>query len=262
MRKINNKVEIENIISFIREKFQEAGKTKAVIGLSGGIDSSVSAVLTQKALGEDNILGLMLPYKKSHPDSLNHAQILIEKFSIPNKIIDISPMIDAYFDNYEPNASKLRIGNRAARERMCVLYDYSAKIDALVVGTGNKSELYVGYLTQFGDGACAMEPIGHLYKTEVRRIANELRIPHEIIDKKPTADLWEGQTDEKEMGISYRKLDAILHQLIDLKKDIDSIELESITKKEIKRVRNMIMKSAFKRELPDIPKLSEENYKC
>ena len=159
MRVIDLNEQVVLIMEFIKRQLVSAGFSKLIIGLSGGIDSSVTAALCVKAVGSDNVFGVMLPYHKSHPDSLNDALEVAEVLGIKHEVIDISPMVDSYFDKYAPNANILRKGNRIARERMCVLYDLSAKYDALVAGTGNLSELMVGYCTQYGDSACAFEPI-------------------------------------------------------------------------------------------------------
>ncbi len=250
MRNIDLHKQIELIATFIRKQVQDAGLQNCVVGLSGGIDSAVTAALCVKALGAQQVFGVMLPYRESHPDSLNHAKLLARRFAIQSEVIDISPMVDAYLTNYAPDADALRKGNRMARERMCVLYDLSAKYRALVAGTGNRSELLIGYCTQYGDSACAFEPIGHLYKTEVKEIARLLGIPDEIIEKNPTADLWEGQTDEDEMGISYLRLDGILHGLYDLFLVDDQLITRGFTPEEIAKVKKMYAASAFKRRLP------------
>ena len=159
-------------------------------------------------------------------------------------------MIDAYFDEFEPHANMLRRGNRMARERMCILYDLSAKYKALVVGTSNKSEIYAGYCTQYGDSACAFEPFAHLYKTEVWQMAKILNIPLEIINKTPTADLWEGQTDENEMGISYQLLDEILYFILDEKLGKHLLLGKGFSEGDIDLVLQNIEKSRFKRCMP------------
>ncbi|MDD3051829.1 MAG: NAD+ synthase [Candidatus Cloacimonetes bacterium] len=255
MRKISILSEIDKIADFIKRKFSETGRIKAIIGLSGGIDSAVSAALCVKALGKENVFGLMMPYKKSSKESLKDAIAVKDFLRIETQQIDISPMIDAYFDNYEPQADLLRRGNRMARERMCILFDYSAKLNGLVVGTGNKTEILIGYFTQHGDGACAFEPIGNLYKTEVRQAAKILGLPSVVIEKKPTADLWNGQTDEDEIGLSYDLLDDILFDMVEDKRDEKSL-LSKYKMNDINRVRKLYERSAFKRELPEIPALS------
>ena len=176
-----NLKEVHNeLVEFLRENFKKAGFSKAVLGLSGGIDSALVAYLLRDALGKENVLAIMMPYKSSNPDSLNHAKLVVEDLKINAKTIEITNMIDAYFKN-EKDASSLRMGNKMARERMSILFDYSSKENALVVGTSNKTEIYLGYSTQFGDSACAFNPIGDLYKTNVWELSRYLNIPKELI---------------------------------------------------------------------------------
>lgn len=243
--------ELERIPAFIKQQIENAGMSKAIVGLSGGIDSSLVAALCVRVLGHENVQGFMLPYRESHPASLADAITIAEHLDIDYRVIDISPMVDTYFNVYEPDADPMRRGNRKARERMCILYDQSAKHNGLVVGTGNKSELLVGYVTQYGDGACAFEPIGHIYKTEVYEMARHLGLPDAVITKAPTADLWDGQTDEDEMGITYARLDTLLHHMVDLGEDTPA----GFSQEEIDKVRAMVRRSAFKRALP--PSLSD-----
>jgi NAD+ synthase len=250
MRELNLDDEITRIIVFIKGELAKVGYNKILVGLSGGIDSSVVAALCVKTIGKENVIGVMMPYRESHPDSLAHAKEVAVMLEIQYDIINISPMVDSYFEKYAPDADFLRRGNRIARERMCVLYDLSAKYKARVAGTGNKSELMVGYCTQYGDNACAFETIGHLYKNEVRKIAKILNISQEIINKNPSADLWENQTDEVEMGISYSRLDEILYNLIDLKKSEKKIKELGFSQDEIGKVQRMIKNSEFKRRIP------------
>ncbi len=250
MRELNYQNEIENITEFIKQQLDKAGFTKLIVGLSGGIDSSVTATLCVKAIGKENVFGVMIPYRKSHPNSLEHATQVAEQLAIKYEVVDISPMVDTYFENYAADADILRKGNRIARERMCVLYDLSAKHKTLVTGTGNKSELMVGYCTQYGDSACAFEPIGHLYKTEVLKLARIFNLPDSVINKEPTADLWDDQTDEDEMGITYKKLDEILYQLLDLKLNAKKMIENGFSKLEIEKVKRMIKNSEFKRHMP------------
>jgi len=253
MRELNYQNEIEKIKEFIKQQLNKAGFTKLIVGLSGGIDSSVTAALCVKAIGKENVFGVMLPYRKSHPDSLEHAKQVAERLEIKYEVVDISQMVDVYFKKYAADADILRKGNRIARERMCVLYDLSAKCKALVAGTGNKSELMVGYCTQYGDSACAFEPIGHLYKTEVLKLAKILNLPDSVINKKPTADLWEDQTDEDEMGITYKELDEILYQMLDQEMEYEDL-IASFSKDIIDKVKRMIQVSEFKRNTPPIIK--------
>jgi len=258
MRKLNYKNEIEHCCRFIQNQLKQAGFEKVVIGLSGGIDSAVTAALCVKALGAENVKSVMLPYKSSHPNSFNHALEVAEMLNIVHETIDISPMVDSYLANYAVDADDLRRGNRIARERMCVLFDLSAKYQALVAGTGNLSELMVGYCTQYGDSACAFEPIGHIYKTEIFEMAKALNLPDCVIDKNPTADLWDGQTDEEELGITYKNLDSILYNLYEM----ELSETETLSKRfnqsEIDKVKRLVRNSEFKRNMPPAPMLSIE----
>lgn len=247
----NNWAEITaETVEFIRSVVSKAGYKKLVVGLSGGVDSAVTAALSCLAVDAENVTGVMLPYATSHPDSLNDAVAVAQTLGIKYHVVPITPMVDAYFNTYEPNATSIRRGNFMARMRMCVLYDFSAQLPALVAGTGNKSELLVGYCTQYGDGACAFEPIGHLYKTQVWGLAAYLHLPEAVITKAPTADLWAGQTDEDEMGLTYRELDDILTMLVDNKLSQQAITDAGVTKTKLDRVIKLVEKSAFKRNLP------------
>jgi NAD+ synthase len=250
MRTIDIALECERVAEFIREQLRNAGLSRLVIGLSGGVDSAVACALGVKAVGAENVTAVMLPYRNSAQASYDDALAVANHLGVEHCKVEITPMVDAYFTTYEPDAAPLRRGNRMARERMCVLYDLSAKHGALVVGTGNKSELWVGYVTQYGDGACAFEPIGHLYKTEVWEIARYLGLPKAVIEKAPTADLWSGQTDESEMGIGYLRLDEILWRLIDHGMTRDQVIADGIPAADVDIVLGMIARSAFKRALP------------
>jgi NAD+ synthase len=253
MRTIDLNIECDRIAGFIREQLQSAGLSQIVIGLSGGVDSAVACALAVRAIGATNVHGVMLPYRTSAQESYDDALAVAEYLGIAHEKVEITPMVDAYFTTYATDATPLRRGNRMARERMCVLFDLSAKYGALVEGTGNKSELWVGYVTQHGDGACAFEPIGHLYKTEVWEMARLLGLPKAVIEKKPTADLWDGQTDENEMGIAYLGLDEILWRLIDRKMPREQVITDGFSAQDVDKVLGMIARSAFKRCLPPQP---------
>ena len=202
--------ETEKIIEFIRETFKQKEFSKAVIGISGGLDSAVVAALLVEALGKENVYGYMLPYHLQYDAS--DAGEVARHLDINFDVINIGDIVDQTKKYLQLEDKYItRIGNIKARIRMIILYDLSTKHEALVVGTGNKTELLLGYFTLYGDGACALEPIGHLYKTEVKQLAKYLEIPKQIIDKAPSADLWEGQTDEKELGISYKEIDEWLY---------------------------------------------------
>lgn len=240
---------------FLREEMHKISVRRAVLGLSGGVDSAVVACLLVRAIGAENVHALIMPYRQSNPDSQLHAELLAKQLNITFNLKDISPMVDAFFAG-EPEASALRRGNKMARERMCFLYDYSALNGALVIGTSNKTELLLGYGTIFGDLASAINPIGDLYKTQIWPLAEFLQIPPEIINKAPSADLWIGQTDEDELGYTYKEIDQLLHYLVDLRYP-DEILLElNYSHKTISDIKTRIQKNQFKRRPPVIAKLT------
>lgn len=250
-----NLKEVHNeLVEFLRENFKKAGFSKAVLGLSGGIDSALVAYLLRDALGKENVLAIMMPYKSSNPDSLNHAKLVIEDLKINSKTIEITDMIDAYFKN-EKETTSLRMGNKMARERMSILFDYSSKENALVVGTSNKTEIYLGYSTQFGDAACALNPIGDLYKTNIWDLSRYLKIPNELIEKKPSADLWEGQTDEQEMGLTYKEADQVLYRMLEENKTVEEVLGEGFNKDLVDNIVRRMNRSEYKRRMPLIAKI-------
>ena len=250
-----NLKEVHNeLVEFLRENFKKAGFSKAVLGLSGGIDSALVAYLLRDALGKENVLAIMMPYKSSNPDSLNHAKLVIEDLKINSKTTEITDMIDAYFKN-EKEASSLRMGNKMARERMSILFDYSSKENALVVGTSNKTEIYLGYSTQFGDSAYALNPIGDLYKTNIWDLSRYLKIPNELIEKKPSADLWEGQTDEQEMGLTYKEADQVLYRMLEENKTVEEVLAEGFNKDLVDNIVRRMNRSEYKRRMPLIAKI-------
>ena len=250
-----NLKEVHNeLVEFLRENFKKAGFSKAVLGLSGGIDSALVAYLLRDALGKENVLAIMMPYKSSNPDSLNHAKLVVEDLKINSKTIEITDMIDAYFKN-EKEATSLRMGNKMARERMSILFDYSSKENALVVGTSNKTEIYLGYSTQFGDSACALNPIGDLYKTNIWDLSRYLKIPNELIEKKPSADLWEGQTDEQEMGLTYKEADQVMYRLLEENKTVEEVLAEGFNKDLVDNITKRMNRSEYKRRMPLIAKI-------
>ena len=251
---LNLKEVHSELVEFLRENFKKAGFSKAVLGLSGGIDSALVAYLLRDALGKENVLAIMMPYKSSNPDSLNHAKLVVEDLGINSKTIEITDMIDAYFKN-EKEATSLRMGNKMARERMSILFDYSSKENALVVGTSNKTEIYLGYSTQFGDSACALNPIGDLYKTNIWDLSRYLKIPNELIEKKPSADLWEGQTDEQEMGLTYKEADQVLYRMLEENKKVEEVLAEGFNKDLVDNIVRRMNRSEYKRRMPLIAKI-------
>jgi NAD+ synthase len=245
----------KQLVNFIRREIYARGFKRAILGLSGGLDSSVVAYLSSLALGKKNIWAIKLPYKRSHRQSFEHAQLVINNLGINTLEVEITPMIDAYFKKF-PQADNIRRGNKMARERMSVLYDLSVQYKALVVGTGNKSEILLGYGTLFGDTACAINPVGDLYKTQMRQLARSLGVPEVIIKKPPTADLWPGQEDEKELGFTYEEIDRLLYLMVDKKYDEKRLIKAGFKKDFIKTVSRKIKKSQFKREMSAIAKLT------
>jgi NAD+ synthase len=247
---------VKNIlVGFIHSEITRTGYERAVINLSGGLDSAVSCALATEALGPDNVLAIRLPYKTSSPDSLVHAQLLIDQLKIQSITIPISEMVDSLIDLF-PEMSKTRKGNIMARQRMIIAYDQSEEFHGLVVGTGNKTEILLGYTTLYGDSACALNPIGDLYKTQVRQLATDLKIPQEIINKPPSADLWLGQTDEDELGFTYEKVDKLLYLLIDQRYQIPDCVQEGFEEEFVNKVANRVRRFQFKRSLPPIAKIS------
>jgi len=252
---INTPVARDILTRFIYSEITRTGFTRAVIGLSGGIDSALSCALAADALGRENVLAVKMPYKSSNPDSSDHAQLLIDQLEIPYKTIEITDMVDPLFAR-DPEITKLRKGNIMARERMIVLYDQSEVFKGLVVGTSNKTEILLGYSTQFGDAAAAINPIGDLYKTQVRQLSQSMDIPSEILDKAPSADLWEGQTDESELGFSYEEADKLLYLLVDQRYSPDECVEAGFSEKFVNTVVKRVQRTQYKRMQPPIAKLS------
>ncbi len=247
---------VEKILTlFIREELSKFQFKKAILGLSGGLDSSVCAFLASKAIKPTDVLALIMPYGKSFSKDVKDAQKVVQSLGIRSRIIDISPMVDVYFSKY-PAPSKILKGNKMARERMSILYDFSAREKAMILGTSNKTELLLGYGTIHGDMACGINPLGDLYKTQIRQLAAHLGIPEKIQKKTPTAGLWTDQTDEDELGLSYEMMDKILYQLVDLRKSKKEVIGSGFKKSDVERLITLIKNSEFKRKLPPIPKIS------
>jgi len=252
---INTSVAHTILTGFIHSEITRVGFTRAVIGLSGGIDSALSCALAVEALGRENVLAVKMPYKSSNPDSSDHAQILIDQLDIPHTTIEITDMVDPLFAR-DPEITKLRKGNIMARERMIILYDQSEVFKGLVVGTSNKTEILLGYSTQFGDAASAINPIGDLYKTQVRQLSQAMDIPSEILNKAPSADLWEGQTDEDELGFSYEEADKLLYLLVDQRYSPQECVEAGFSEKFVNTVVKRVQRTQYKRMQPPIAKLS------
>jgi len=240
---------LPRILDFIHGRIKDAGRSCLVVGLSGGLDSVTSAYLAVRALGSENLTAFLMPYKTTSPQSTDDALLAATELGIAHETIDITPMVDAYFERF-PEADHKRRGNFMARTRMAVLYDQSAALDALVLGTGNRTESLLGYTTLWGDMACAFTPLGDLYKTQVRQLAVHLGVPPRIIEKPPTADLWQGQTDEGEMGLTYGEVDRLLYNMFELGMGDDGLEAEGFSRAFILKVRGIIESSSFKRCMP------------
>ncbi len=247
---------VRNILTeFLHTEITRAGYSRAVVNLSGGLDSAVAIVLAAEALGAQNVLAVRLPYKTSMPDSLEHAQMLIEQLGCPSVTIPITEMVDPLIDR-EPGMSQVRKGNIMARARMIVAYDQSEAFKGLVVGTGNKTEILLGYTTLFGDSACAINPIGDLYKTQVRQLARALDVPAVIIEKAPTADLWQGQTDEGELGFTYEEVDKLLYLLVDQRGSPQECVEAGFDEKFVRSVIERVRRNQYKRVMPPVAKIS------
>jgi len=234
---------------------RKCGFHSVLLGLSGGIDSAVSCALAVKALGKEQVLAIRLPYKNSSPDSLEHAQLLIDQLGCPSVTIPITEMVDPLIERFL-DMGHVRAGNIMARVRMILAYDQSEAFKGIVIGTSNKTEILLGYTTWYGDSACGINPIGDLYKTQLRQLAQALAIPEVIISKVPTADLWAGQTDEGELGFSYESVDRLLYLLIDQRARPEECLEAGFDQKFVQEVVERVRKSQFKRMLPPIAKLS------
>ena len=243
------------LVAFIRNEVRKVGLERVVVGLSGGVDSSLSAMLAAEALGPDQVLGIMMPYRNSSAESLKHGRLVVEKSGIRSATVEITAQVDAYFAVF-PDADPKRRGNKMARERMTILYDHSARWDALVAGTSNKTELLLGYGTLHGDMASALNPLGDLYKTQVWALSEAVGVPEVIVEKKPSADLWAGQTDEAELGFSYRAVDELLYLMVDQRYRRAELIKAGFTPEFVDDIARRIMTSQFKRRLPVIAKVS------
>lgn len=252
---INTDVAHQILTNFIRSEVNRVGFTRAVINLSGGLDSALSCALAAEALGSENVLALRLPYRTSSPDSLEHAQMMIDQFHIPSITIEITEMVDPLFAR-DPEISKQRKGNIMARQRMIALYDQSEVFKGLPIGTSNKTEILLGYTTMWGDMASALNPIGDLYKTQVRQLSRAMNIPAGIIDKPPSADLWVGQTDEGELGFTYEEVDKLLYLLVDQRYSAQECVEEGFDQNFVNAVTARVRRNQFKRMMPPVAKLS------
>ncbi len=252
---LNTDIVRKILVDFLRDEIHNAGFKKGVLGLSGGVDSTVAAYLAVAALGKENVVCVVMPYKSSNPQSWADAELVASRLGIAAETVDITPIVDAYLMRAKAT-DRVRAGNVMARQRMIVLYDISSREQGLVIGTSNKTEVFLGYGTLFGDTASAVNPLGDLYKTQVWQLAAALDVPKHIIEKKPSADLWDGQTDEDEFGFSYKRVDHLLYYMVDERRSVTELKNMGFEEEFVRKVRGMIMKSQFKRRLPLIAKVS------
>ena len=252
---INCELVEQILLRFLRSEIHRAGFTKAVFGLSGGIDSSVVAFLAARALGPENVLAVTMPYRTSSDETRVDSQAVVAQLGVKTVDAPISDQVDAYFAQF-PDASRLRRANKCARERMTILYDQSVAFGGLVLGTSNKSELLLGYGTQFGDMASAVNPIGDLYKTQLYPLAKHLGVPASILAKAPTGDLWIGQTDEGELGFTYAEVDRLLYLMVDKRWATDELLAAGFTADFVSQVAERVRRNHYKRRMPVIAKLS------
>jgi NAD+ synthase len=246
------------IAEFIRGQLEQTHFEHVVLALSGGVDSALVAYLVTEAIGAHNLLCLMLPYRTSSAESRTDAEEVINRLGCPSRLIDITPIVDGYIEQSiaGEEIDRARRGNFAARARMAVLYDQSVPWRALVVGTGNKTEALLGYTTIYGDNAHAFNPIGDLYKSQVRQLSADIGVPERILFKAPSADLWPGQTDEAEMGLVYEHLDRLLYWMVDRRYTREQLIGMGFAEDDIARVERMVASSEFKRQMPPVAKLT------
>jgi NAD+ synthase len=243
------------LVGFIRNEVRKVGFERVVLGLSGGVDSSLVATLAAEALGPTNVVAFIMPYKTSDPKSKTDALQVVRQLGIHHLEIDISPQIDAYFEGF-PDADQKQRGNKMARERMSILYDQSWAWRALVIGTSNKTELLLGYGTIYGDMASAINPIGDLYKTQIWQLADALGVPTGIVQKAPSADLWAGQSDETELGFQYRMIDQLLYYLVERRYSVEEVKKLGFDPAFVEDIIRRVRENQYKRRLPVIAKLS------
>ncbi len=252
---INTAIARKIIVDFIHAEVTRVGFKRAVIAMSGGIDSSLVAYLTVEALGAENVLGVMMPYRTSNPESRADAEQVITRLGIASRTVEITPMVEPYLTEYVRNNDRRR-GNVMARMRMIVIYDHSEEFGGLVIGTSNKTETLLGYTTQFGDNAAALQPIADLYKAQVRQLSRAVGVPENIIAKAPSADLWQGQTDEGELGFTYDEADMILYYLVDERRHADDVIALGFDARVVRRITTLIERNQFKRVTPIVAKIS------
>jgi len=247
------------LTDFIRDAVATTGTEGVVVGLSGGVDSALAAALATRALGPSRVHAFVLPYRTSNPESASDARLVAEQLGIDQRVIDISPMVDPYFALEIPGSGeddRRRRGNKLARERMTILFDQAKKLGCLVLGTSNKTEILLGYSTVFGDNASSLNPLGDLYKQQVWRLATHLALPQQVVAKQPSADLWPGQTDEDELGMTYEVADEVLYLLFDLGLRPAEVVERGYAEEAVERIVRLEQANRYKRRLMLIARLS------
>ncbi|MEL6309146.1 MAG: NAD+ synthase [Chloroflexota bacterium] len=256
---INTEIAEHILTGFIKDSLAKAGLQKTVMGLSGGIDSALSAYLSAKAIGAENVLVVRMPYETSSDESMDHAELIIQDLGLPNITVPITPMVQPLIDRFD-DMTRLRAGNIMARQRMIVLYDQSVSWGGLVMGTSNKTEFLLGYSTIYGDSGVALQPIADLYKYQVRQLARSIGVPDVVIDKPPSADLWEGQTDEAELGFAYDDADLVLYLLVDERYTVaEAAEASGFDEAFVRKIWERVKANHYKRTMPNIAKVSKRS---
>ncbi len=253
---INTDIARKMLSGFIKDQIEKAGMRGAVLGLSGGIDSALSAYLSAEALGAENVLAVRMPYKTSSEATMVDAEAVIQDLGLPTIDVPITGMADALISQFD-DMDRLRQGNIMARCRMIVLYDQSAARGLLPMGTSNKTEFLLGYSTIYGDSGVALHPIADLYKYQVRQLSRAVGVPRQIIDKPPSADLWVGQTDEDELGFTYEDADQVLYLLVDERYTVEEVAAEGFDIDFVEKIWRRVKGNHFKRTMPNIAKLSK-----
>jgi len=254
---LNVALATQALVAFIKDAVETTGTTGVVLGLSGGVDSALAAALAVPALGPERVHAFLLPHSNSSPDAVTDAEAVAAALGLATQNIDISPMVDIYFERYDSDADKVRLGNKMARERMSILYDQAKKLGALVLGTSNKSEILLGYSTIFGDNASSINPLGDLYKQQVWQLAAHLELPEQVVKKRPSADLWPGQTDEQELGFDYAVADEVLYLMFNFGLSEEEVIDLDYPADVVRRIVTLEENNRFKRRLMLIARLSD-----
>jgi NAD+ synthase len=256
---LNAPLAVAVLTDFIRDAVATSATEGVVVGLSGGVDSALAAALAARALGPSRVHAFVLPYRTSNPESARDACLVAEQLGIDHRLIDISPMVDPYFALEIPGDGeddRRRRGNKLARERMTILFDQAKKLGCLVLGTSNKTEILLGYSTVFGDNASSLNPLGDLYKQQIWRLAQHLALPRQVVAKQPSADLWPGQTDEDELGMTYEVADEVLYLLFDLGLRPAEVVERGYEEEAVRRIVRLEQANRYKRRLMLIARLS------